>query len=99
MKHNSHIFSKFDFHYQTADLVKYLAAFYSGQPIRVNALSPGGVYNGQSEEFIQHYSSHSIIGQMAEEDEMNGALLFICSSASGYMTGANLVVDGGWTAW
>jgi 2-deoxy-D-gluconate 3-dehydrogenase len=80
-------------------LVKYLAAYYSGQPIQVNALSPGGVYNGQSEEFIQRYSSRSIISRLADEDELNGALLFLCSPASSDMTGANLKVDGGWTAW
>lgn len=80
-------------------LVKYLAAFYAGQPIRANALSPGGVYNGQSEEFIRQYSSRSIIGRLAKEDEMNGALLFLASPASDYMTGANLVVDVGWMTW
>ena len=80
-------------------LTKYLATYWAEQHVRVNALVPGGVYAGQPDDFVERLTNLIPMGRMANKDEYRAALVFLCSDASSYMTGSNLVVDGGRTCW
>jgi len=80
-------------------LTKYLATYWCEQGVRCNALSPGGVYAGQNEVFVSKLTQLIPLGRMAEADEYRGAIAFLCSDASAYMNGANLVMDGGRSTW
>ena len=76
---------------------KYLATYYAGTKIRVNMRTPAGILNNHDDEFIKKYSTRTILGRMSEKEEYCGSILFLASDASSYMTGANLIIDGGWT--
>tara|TARA_R100000152_G_C6779653_1_gene211496 strand:- start:2573 stop:3388 length:816 start_codon:yes stop_codon:yes gene_type:complete len=80
-------------------MTKYLAVYFAKKNIRVNCLSPTGVFNNHPENFVEKLSNIIPMGRMAHIDEYKGAIVFLCSEASSYMTGENMVIDGGKTVW
>jgi|10_taG_2_1085330.scaffolds.fasta_scaffold45711_1 NAD(P)-dependent dehydrogenase (short-subunit alcohol dehydrogenase family) len=80
-------------------MTKYLATYYADKNIRVNCLSPAGVYTNQPADFVERLTNLIPMGRMAKVDDYKGAIVFLCSEGSSYMTGANMIIDGGRTAW
>jgi len=81
------------------NLTRYLATYWAKDNVRVNTLTLAGIINEQPQEFLDAYTKHVPIERMANAEEAVGPMLFLASNASSYMTGSNLIVDGGWTAW
>ena len=81
-------------------LTRYLAAYWGKYNIRVNCISPGGIHHeGENEEFIKRYSEKVPLGRKANIDEITGSVIYLSSDEASYITGQNLIIDGGWTAW
>jgi NAD(P)-dependent dehydrogenase (short-subunit alcohol dehydrogenase family) len=81
------------------NLTRYLATYLGHYGIRANAVSPGGILNGQDPRFVENYKKKVPLGRMAAPEDLSGAVIFLASDASQYVTGQNIAVDGGWTSW
>lgn len=81
------------------NLTRYFAAYWAKNGLRVNCVSPGGVFNDQPKEFLERYAAKTPLGRMMDRKEIKGAVLYLASNASSFVTGHNIMVDGGWTAW
>ena len=80
-------------------MTKYLATLWAEKGVRVNALTPGGIFNGHTDPFLKRFKKLNPIGRMSEKDELRGGIVYLASDASSHVVGHNLVIDGGWTAW
>jgi NAD(P)-dependent dehydrogenase (short-subunit alcohol dehydrogenase family) len=80
------------------NLTRYFASIYGKDNVRVNCVSPGGFFNNQPEPFLSNYNKHTMLGRMADENDLGGTIVFLLSDASRYVTAVNLPVDGGYTA-
>lgn len=81
------------------NLSRYLATYWAKKNVRVNTLTLGGVFNNQDNVFLKNYTDKVPLGRMAQQNEYNGAILYLASGASSYMTGANIIIDGGYSCW
>ena len=80
-------------------LTKYIATYYARYQVRANVISPGGIFDNQQQAFVEKYSEKTPLGRMGTPFDVAGAVVFLASDASSYITGQNLIIDGGWTAW
>jgi len=80
-------------------LTRYIATYYGGYNVRANSISPGGIFDNQPESFVERYTKKTPLKRMGAPDDVIGAVIFLASDASSYITGQNILIDGGWTAW
>ncbi len=80
-------------------LTKYLGSYWASRGVRVNAVTPHGVWNNHEDEFVKRFSAMSPMNRLSKSDEVVGGVIYLASEASSYVTGSNLLIEGGWTAW